>query len=155
MLTRLDPLREMMTMRSAIDRMFDSSLVGAPRWDAVASWDLALDVTETDDEYVVKASIPGISPDDLEISYKNNTLTIKGEMKEEKEVEDAKYHMRERRYGSFGRTISLPTAIDADAIEAGYDQGVLTLHLPKTEEAKPKKIVVKTPAMIEGKMKDK
>jgi HSP20 family protein len=155
-LTRWDPFREMMTLRNWMDRWMDTPLTTLSNWQPV-TWDLALDVAETDDEFVVKASLPGINPDDLEITYNNNILTIKGEVKEEKDVEEQRYHLRERRYGSFSRSISLPTSVKTDAIEANYEAGVLTLHLPKAEEAKPKRIPVHSghePQMIEGKVKD-
>jgi len=155
MLTRWDPFREMMNLRSAFDRMFDNALVGAADYEAGSSLGLALDVAETNDEYIVKASIPGINPDDLEITYTANSLTIKGETREEREVEEAKYHMRERLYGSFARSITIPSTVDADKIEANYDKGILTLHLPKAEESKPKRIEIKSHKMIEGEMKDK
>ena len=155
MLTRWDPLREMMGLRRAMDRLFDSAMVGAPSWEGTSRWELALDVSESDDAYQVKASLPGIDPEDIDITYNANTLTIKGEIKEEKEVEEARYHVRERRFGSFSRSISLPSAIDASGIQANYDKGVLKLNLPKAEEAKPKRIEIKTTEMIEGEMKDK
>jgi len=155
-LTRWDPFREMMTLRNWMDRWMDTPLNTLSIWQP-ATWDLALDVAETDEDFVVKASLPGIAPDDLEITYNNNILTIKGEVKEEKDVEEPRYHLRERRYGSFSRSISLPSSVKAEAIEASYEAGVLTLHLPKAEEAKPKRIPVRSgqsPQMIEGKVKD-
>lgn len=156
-LTRWDPFREMMGFRSAMDRLFDETFL-SPRsiWQP-ANWELALDVAETDDAFVVKASLPGINPDDLEVTYNANVLTIKGEIKEEKEIEEQRYHLRERRYGSFSRSISLPSSVKADAIEASYSAGVITLNLPKAEEAKPKRIQVNSvssPKMIEGKVKE-
>jgi HSP20 family protein len=108
------------------------------------TWDLALDVIENEDEYLVRASLPGLNPDDLEITYINNALTIKGEVKGENEVKESRYHLRERRYGSFARSILLPSNVSAEKIEAKYENGVLTLKLPKAEEAKPKKIDVKS-----------
>ena len=156
-LIRWDPFREMMAWRSAMDRMFDRTITAPDSWMEPDSWNLALDVAETGDEFLVKASLPGIKPDELEITYNANVLTIKGETKEEKEVDEKRYHLRERRYGSFSRSISLPTTVKPDAIEASYDAGVLTLHLPKAEEAKPKRIQIKNggiPKMIEGKIKD-
>ena len=155
MLSRYDPFREMMTLRSAMDRLFDNAFVGSRGdWEAV-NWELALDVSETGDEYLVKASVPGINPDDLEITYNNKVLTIKGETKHEEEIEETRYHLRERRFGSFARSISLPTMVDSDHIEASYENGVLTLHLPKTEEAKPRRISISShEKMIEGKVTD-
>ena len=155
-LTRWDPFREMMTLRSMMDRMFDETFFG-PRsdWSEQVNWGLALDVAETGDGFVVKASLPGINPDDLEITYNNNILTIKGQVEEEKDSEERRYHLRERRYGSFSRSITLPSSVKADAIEANYDAGVLTLTLPKMEETKPKRIAVQAaPKMIEGKVVD-
>jgi HSP20 family protein len=157
-LTRWDPFREMMSFRSAIDRLFDETVFNRqPDFEGQISWSPALDVAETGDEYLVKASLPGIEPDDLEITYSNNVLTIKGEMQSEREVEDQRYHLRERRSGSFSRSLSLPSIVDADHIQASYTAGVLTLHLPKVEEAKPRRIQVRSaesPRMIEGQSRD-
>lgn len=156
-LIRRDPFREMMSLRSAMDRLFDSAFFGTQwEWQSL-SGEIALDVAETENEFLVKASLPGINPDDLEITFSGKTLTIKGEYKIEEEKEDVHYHMRERRFGSFSRSVSLPTPIVADDIEARYESGVLTLHLPKTEEVKPKRIAVQrveTPRVIEGKATD-
>ncbi len=157
-LIRWDPFREMMTLRTAMDRLFDSAMLGQrDDWLQPASWDVSIDVAENDDEYQVKASLPGINPDDLEITYNSNVLTIKGEIKEEREEEQRRYHLRERRYGSFSRSISLPSSVNADNISAAYEAGVLTLHLPKVEEAKPRRIQVQkgeAPKMIEGRVKE-
>jgi HSP20 family protein len=155
MLTRFDPFRDMLSMRRAMDRLFDRAL--EPSWSESPVWDLALDVVENKDEFLVKASLPGINPDDLEITFTDNVLTIKGETKEDKEVKEEQYHLRERRQGTFSRSISLPNRVKADAIEARYDAGVLTLKLPKVEEVKPKKIAINVSGskMIEGKSKDK
>jgi len=126
-----------------MDRMFED-LYGTQEgdWEKTFSWSLPLDVVENDNEYTVKASIPGVNPDDLEITYDNNILTIRGEMKAEEEKKDERFHLRERRFGSFSRSISLPTTIDPDRIQAEYKDGVLLLHVPKTEEVKPRKIAV-------------
>lgn len=157
MLTRWDPFREMLSLRREMDRLFDNVLSGSQAGWQPTSWDLALDVIENPDEFLVKASIPGINPDDLDITFSNNTLTIKGEIKEDKEFEQAQYHVRERRYGSFSRSISLPAGIQSDQITADYENGVLKLHLPKAEEVKPKRIQIKageSSRMIEGRLKD-
>lgn len=154
MLARWDPFREIMSIRNTMDRLFDSVLSGTTLTWQPTVWDLALDVAEDEDEYVVKASIPGINPDDLEITFSNNTLTIKGEVKEDKELEQAHYHLRERRYGSFARSVTLPAGIEADKIEATYEAGVLKLRLPKAEEVRPKKIAINSgekPKVIEAK----
>lgn len=153
MLTRWDPFQEMIQLRNAVDRLFDST-IGPLTTTQPATWSLALDVIEKDDEFLVKASVPGINPDDLEITFTDNVLTIRGETKSEEEFKDAKYHMRERRYGSFCRSISLGSRINADKIEANYENGVLTLHLPKAEEVKPKRIAIHSAKMIEGKARE-
>ncbi|MFU8773072.1 MAG: Hsp20/alpha crystallin family protein [Anaerolineales bacterium] len=156
MLSRWDPFREFISLRDNMDRLFDRTLSRMDSDFDTVSWSLALDVVESNDEFVVKASLPGIDPDDLEITYSDNTLTIRGETKTEQEVEESRYHLRERRYGRFSRSVSLPSKINSDKIKADYNNGVLTLHLPKTEEVKPKRISVKAEGskkMIEGKLK--
>ena len=158
-LIRWDPFRDMNNLRlwavrNEMDRMFENTLLGPFE---PTAWDLALDVAETDNEYLVKASLPGINPDDLEVTYNANVLTIKGDTREDKEVDQKRYYLRERRYGSFSRSVSLPSSVKPEKIEASYDAGVLTLHLPKAEEAKPKRIPVlagSVPKVIEGKVKD-
>jgi HSP20 family protein len=156
MIRRWDPFREMMVLRNSRERGVDRELaLASDSWKSF-NWSIALDVVENEDEYLVKASLPGIDPKDLEITFEDNRLTIKGEVHEETEVDKARYHMRERRFGSFSRSIKLPTGIDTDKIEARYDKGVLDLHLPKIEEVKPKKIEIKTSAtkVIDAKSKD-
>ena len=156
-LTRWDPFREMMTWRNAMDRMFEDTFGGIEPFQG-NNLGIPLDIVENEDNYVVKASLPGINPDDLEITYNNNVLTLQGEVKDEREVDQQRYHLRERRYGAFSRSISLPATIKADEIDAHYDAGVLTLTLPKAEEARPKRISVKSAGgqqkMIEGSSKD-
>ncbi len=150
-LVRWNPIREMEALNNAMNHMFERPFVSR-RWDSCQSLSgrLALDVSENDDEFVVIASIPGINPDDLEITFDDKALTIKGEIKEEKENHEAHYLLRERRYGTFSRRLSLTTAIKADAIEANYEAGVLRLRLPKAEEAKPKRIAVQVSNLVEG-----
>ena len=148
-LIRWDPFREMMAWRSALERVFDDSLTMSRTWDQ-GSWELALDVAEEEDAFVVKASIPGIKPEDMDISLTDNLLTIKGETKVEQEFEKAQYHVRERRFGSFQRSVALPTAVNANAVDASYENGVLTLRVPKADEVKPHKISIRRGNMIEG-----
>ncbi|MBV7331634.1 Hsp20/alpha crystallin family protein [Chloroflexi bacterium TSY] len=144
-LTRWDPFREMATLRNSLDRFFDEPFFESHRlW----PWRLdeftpAVDVSEEENAYVVKASVPGVNPDDVEVTISDNVLMIKGESKEEKEVDEKNYHLRERRFGSFSRSLTLPMAVEADKVEATHDNGVLHLRLPKSEEVKPKKIAIK------------
>lgn len=144
MIRRWDPYREMMVLRNSMDRVVDRELALAPNSWKSFKWSVALDVVESEDEYLVKASLSGINPEDLEITFEDNRLTIKGESKEEEEIDEARFHLRERCFGSFTRSIKLPSGIDSEKIEANYDKGVLKLHLPKIEEIKPKKITIKT-----------
>lgn len=151
-LVRWDPFRHMNALRSEIDRYFDEPFLRTPSvWqhEGVA-FSLALDVAEDDQEYLVKASLPGVAPEDIEITLNENTLTISGKMTQEEEREDKNYHLRERRFGSFARSITLPSTVDADKVEAVNENGVLTLHLPKVEAVKPKKIAVKKMVNGEG-----
>lgn len=144
-LVRWNPVREMINLRDEVDRLWDQSASMFPRagWEESDDWGLAVDVAETDDGFTIKASVPGINPDDLEITLTNNILTIKGERSEEKEIEESHYHLRERRHGSFSRSITLPTKVNEEKIEASCENGVLTLNVPKAEEIKPKRITVK------------
>lgn len=150
-ITRWNPFREMMDLRDAVDRMMERSFSSSP-YKLNMEWGLPLDVAETEDDFVVKASLPGMNPNDLDITYNDRTLTIKGEIKGDEETKNSKYHLRERWSGSFSRSITLPSRIDSDHISAKYVDGILTLHLPKTEEMKPKRIQVKaeSPKMIEA-----
>jgi len=147
-LIRWDPFREMVSLRDAMNRLFEESFVRPfGGWLALPGemQTLALDVYETDDNLVVEAALPGIKPEDVDISVVGNTLSIKAETKhEEKKEEKGKYHYQERRYGAFQRTVSLPVEVHADKAEAVFENGVLKLTLPKAEEAKPKRITVKT-----------
>jgi HSP20 family protein len=145
-LIRWDPFREMMTLRSNMNRLFDDAFSNLPaeRTNGGGAYSIALDVAEDEDNYVVKASVPGIPADNIDVTVSDNVLTIKGEIEDEREKEERNYHLRERRYGMFSRTISLPSNVEADEIDASYDNGVLTLQIPKAEVVKPRKITVKT-----------
>lgn len=105
-------------------------------------WSLEIDVTENDNVYTVEASVPGIDPDDLEITLENDVLTISGEMKQDETREGDNYHIRERRYGSFRRSLRFPVDVNADEIDANIENGVLTLHVPKAEKTEAKRITV-------------
>jgi HSP20 family protein len=141
-LVRWSPFREMMSLRDEFDRLLEESFDALPssRWRKTDGWGLAVDMSESEDEFVVKASVPGINPGDLEITLVDNVLTIRGERKEEKEVDEERYHLRERRFGVFSRSITLPVKVDEDGIKATCDNGILTVNIPKAEEIKPKRI---------------
>ncbi len=142
-LTRWEPFRELMTLREAMDRLFDEAFTAPFRLtDGLGVLPL-VDMYQTEDAVVVKATMPGVKPEDLHITVTGDVLTIKGEIKEDEEVKDATYHIRERRFGTFTRTIQLPVPVVADKAQAEFENGVLTLTLPKAEEVRPKAITVK------------
>jgi HSP20 family protein len=153
---RYNPLREAMSLSRQMDRLMEGAMRGSEVWDGSIDWALPLDVIENDNEFVVKASLPGIKPEDIEVTYHNQTLTIKGEMKQEENTSEEKYHLQERRYGMFSRSITLPSDVNGDAIKADFENGVLALSLPKKEEVKAKRISIQTGSkMVEAKVKSK
>jgi HSP20 family protein len=140
-----DPFHEMLSLRDAMSSLLQESFVrpsGMPDARDGAAAMLPLDVSEKENEYIVKASLPGIRPEDVQISAHGDTLTIRGEMKAEQEKQDERYHLRERRVGQFQRMVRLPTPINADKAQAQFEHGVLTLTLPKAEESRPKQIKI-------------
>lgn len=118
------------------DRLFERPLANGTR-----EWNIALDVAENEDAYLIKATVPGVNPDDMEITLEDDVLTLRGEIVRD-EIEDVKYHVRERRYGTFSRSIRFPTAVEGDAVEATYTNGILSLNVPKAEAVKPKRISI-------------
>jgi HSP20 family protein len=110
--------------------------------ESTRTWAPAVDILETAEAYVVKAELPGVPKDAVHITVENNVLTLKGERKLEKDVTKENYHRIERTYGAFARSFSLPTRVDHDGVEAKFDQGVLTITVPKAAEAKPKRIEI-------------
>jgi HSP20 family protein len=141
-LIRWEPMREMMTLREAMDRLFDEAFTRPLSLSGVSAMP-AIDMYQTDDEVVVKAALPGIKADDVQISVTGDLLTLRGEFKQENEKKDATYHIREHRYGSFERSIMLPTDVQTDKAKADFENGVLTITLPKAEAVKPKTITIK------------
>jgi len=132
-----------------INRLFSDSLDRTGKEGSLTTWAPAVDIYETEHELVVKADLPDIDPKDLDSRVENNILTIRGERKFEKKVDEDNYLRVERAYGTFSRSFTLANTVNADAIKAEYQNGVLTLTIPKREEAKPKQIKVNvgTPAM--------
>ena len=141
----LGPFREFEKMRRDMDRLWDSFFEGGlrRRTGEMGEWLPSLDVSETKTELVVKAEVPGMEAKDIDISLSDGVLTIKGEKKQEKEEKEANYHLVERSYGSFLRSVNLPREVQGDKISASYKDGVLRITLPKSEEAKKKEIKIK------------
>ncbi|MGZ5977943.1 MAG: Hsp20/alpha crystallin family protein [Isosphaeraceae bacterium] len=137
-----EPLREMVSLRDAMNSLLQESFVRPVGLMGNGAALLPLDIAETEDEFIVKASLPGVRPEDVHITAHGDTLTIRGEMKAEEEKKGEHYHLRELRQGHFQRTVTLSTPISADKAQAQFENGVLTLKLPKAEEAKPKEIKI-------------
>ena len=143
-LTRWEPAREMMTLREAMDRLFDDAftrpLSVRDGWSMASP---AIDMYQTDNDVVVKASIPGIKAEEVQINIAGDILTLKGEVKQEEDRKERSWHIREQRFGSFERSIVLPTDVKSDQAEAVFENGILTITLPKADEVKPKTINIK------------
>jgi HSP20 family protein len=156
-LVRWEPFGEMWSLRQAMDHLFEDAFV-RPAWGTTrvredGSVGLAVDMYETGDDLVVTAAVPGMKPEDLDITVQGDILTIKGETKAEKDESQSGYHLHERRYGRFYRQVALPSTVKSDSAEAHFENGVLRLKLPKAEEAKERKIQVQNgtaPKTIEG-----
>jgi len=152
-ITRFDPFGEMVTLRQAMDRLFEDSFVNPLtlrpyNGEAPAP---ALDVHETGDDIVITAALPGMKAEDVDITITGQTLSVRGEFKADEKVEKGQYLYRERRQGSFHRQLQLPVRVQGDAATASYEDGLLTLTIPKAEDVKPRQIQVKaTPKKFEG-----
>jgi HSP20 family protein len=136
-----------MTLRDAMDRLFEGSFVRPSRYFGGGEMEeglLPLDVVQTDNDVIVKASLAGFKPEEVDISLQGDTLTIRGEHEEENEQKEGEYLLKERRYGNFARTVTLPVEVQSDKADANFENGVLTLTLPKAEETKPRQIKVKS-----------
>jgi HSP20 family protein len=147
--TRWEPFRGATTLHEQVNRLFNEALDRNREESSLTSWAPAVDIYETEHELVVKADLPDVDPKELDIRVENNVLTIRGERKFEKKVNEDNYLRVERTYGSFSRSFSLANTVNSEAIKAEYQNGVLTLSIPKREEAKPKQIKVNfgTPAV--------
>jgi HSP20 family protein len=142
-LTRWEPVREMMTLREAMDRLFDDAFT-RPINLRDGGWSApAVDMYQTNDEVVIKAALPGFKADEVQINVTGDVLTLRGETKHEEEKQERSWHIREHRWGSFERSVALPTTVTADKAIADFENGILTVTLPKAEEVKPKTISVK------------
>ncbi len=151
-LIRWDPFGGMRPFRRRRARFFDDFFptISLVPWES-AEMAFPVDLYESDDSLVVKATLPGVKPDDVDISVTGDVLTIKGEIKAEEEVERENYHRREIRHGAFCRSIPVPTKVNFDKTEAVFEEGILTVTLPKADEVKPKTIKVKARQVVEGK----
>ena len=143
-LIRWEPAREIGTIQNEMNRLFNTffdtpSVVGSG---ALRRWIPAMDLVETENDYVLKADLPGLSDDDVKIEVEDNVLTISGERKSEREVSKDGYYRIERSSGSFRRSLTLPEGVDPESVKATFERGVLEVHVPKPEQTKPRKVEI-------------
>jgi len=141
-LVRWDPLNELLAMNSRLHRAFDTNDVTRTE-DTFGSWIPPVDIFESNDQLVIRAEVPGVQRDDMDVRIENGVLTLHGERKRETEVQDENAFRRERVYGAFARSFTLPTTVDASKVTAAYKDGVLEVTVPKVETAKPKKVEIR------------
>ena len=146
-IVRWEPFRELNTLQSEMNRLFDSVFDAPPRGGnggggALRRWMPAMDLVETDDHFVLRADLPGMSEDDVKIEVEDGTLIVSGERKAEHEQRGEGYHRVERAFGTFSRSLTLPQGVDADAVTASFDRGVLEVRVPKPEQRKPRRIEI-------------
>lgn len=144
-IVRWGPARDLLSMREAMDRLLNDAFPGYERRSAGwgdGSVEMPLDVYQTDREYVVKAALPGVKPEQIEVNVIRDTLSIKARAEMDREVKEEDWLLRERRYNSFSRTITLPTELQSDRVEATMESGILTLKLPKSDAVLPRSIKV-------------
>ena len=150
-LRRWDPFRELEAAARRMERLIDEVFHPArPLLAVQEAWTPSLDVYQERDRVVVKANIPGVSPEKIDVSFQENVLTIEGEVQQEKEVREEDYLLRERAYGSFHRSITLPAGLDTQKAEARYENGVLTITIPRLPEAQRRSIKVHVGKTVEG-----
>ncbi len=141
---RWDPFRDLMSIQNELNRLFGRTYAGDAALGASAgAWLPPLDIYETKGSFVVKVELPGVEPGSVDVSVEDSVLTVQGERRFYSEVSEESFHRVERRYGQFARSLTLPASADAQGITAAFDKGVLTIEVPKVEQAKPRKITVK------------
>lgn len=141
-ITRWDPFHNLSTLQDQVNRLFEGSLPRRSDQSALTTWAPAVDIYETENELVLKADLPDVNENDLDIRIESNILTIKGERKFEEKVKEDNYLRVERTYGSFSRSFSLPSTIDSSSVKAEYKNGVLVVELPKRAESKPRQVKI-------------
>jgi len=150
---RWDPFRDLVTLRDKMNRLFEGAVRGEEKDLITSSWAPAVDIYETENELVLAAEVPGVEEKDVEISVEDNTLSIRGERKFQKETKEENYHRIERSYGSFYRSFTLPSYVDQERIHAEHESGVLKVHMPKKPEVKPRKVKILKAAQAEKEKK--
>jgi HSP20 family protein len=152
-IVRWEPLRELGTLQTEMNRLFNTVFDGpTPSGATMRRWMPAMDLVESGDHFVLRADLPGMGEDDVNIELEDSTLTISGERKSEHETKNEGFYRVERATGSFQRSLTLPKGVDAEAVSASFDRGVLEVRIPKPQERKPRRIAIggSEPAAIEG-----
>ena len=143
-IVRWEPLRELGSLQSEMNRLFNTVFDQAPgtSGNVMRRWMPAMDLVESPDHFVLRADLPGMSEDDVSIEFEDGTLTVAGERKSEHEEREEGFHRVERSFGAFSRSLTLPQGVDADAVTASFDRGVLEIRIPKPEQRKPRRIEI-------------
>lgn len=146
-IVRWDPAREVDSLQSEVNRLFDTFFGGRPANGALRRWVPPMDLVETDSHLVLRADLPGLDSEDVSIEVKDGVLTVSGERKAEHEEKADGYYRVERAFGAFSRSMTLPEHVDADGIAASFDKGVLEVRVPKPEERQPHRVEIGAPAL--------
>jgi HSP20 family protein len=149
-LVRWDPTREVDSLQSEVNRLFDTFFSGSTGSNGSRRWVPAMDLLETDENLVLRADLPGLTEDDVAIEIKEGVLTVSGERKAEHEEKSEGFYRVERAQGSFSRSLSLPGGVDAQAVRASFDNGVLEVRIPKPEERKPHRVEIAAGGSVDG-----
>ena len=153
-IVRWEPFRELSSLQTEMNRLFNAAFDTPRGNDGGRRWMPAMDLVETDEHFVLRADLPGMTESDVNIELEDNVLTVSGERKAEREEKGEGFYRVERSFGSFSRSLTLPKGIDAEAVNASFSNGVLEVRIPKPEERKPRKITIGTageePKTIEG-----
>ena len=155
-IVRWEPLRELNSLQSEMNRLFNTvfDTPSGTSGNVLRRWMPAMDLVESGDHFVLRADLPGMSEDDVNIEFEDGTLTVSGERKAEHEESNEGFHRVERSFGSFSRSLTLPQGIDPEAVTAGFDRGVLEIRIPKPEQRKPRKIAIGGQDAIEAESRD-
>ena len=141
-IVRWEPLRELGSLQSEMNRLFNTVFDTPTGSGALRRWVPAMDLVETEDEFVLRADLPGMSEEDVKIEIEDNLLTVAGERQAEHEDRDQGFYRLERSFGSFQRSLTLPKGVNADAVKASFDRGVLEVRIPKPEQSKPRRVSI-------------
>jgi HSP20 family protein len=141
-IVRWEPMRELTSLQSEMNRLFNTVFDSPQANGGLRRWVPAMDLVETPDHFVLRADLPGVSEEDVKIEVEDNVLTVSGDRKAEHESRDSGFYRMERAFGSFSRSLTLPKGVNADAVAASFDRGVLEVHIPKPEQAKPRRISI-------------